>query len=159
MWETWMGHVELRLAPRMQSVVLQPHYSAWSGYSMLFESVPPLLRVRSNACHMLKVNFIFLLFSFLLPVFPVLLAVFFLPLPGALPAQGKSVMRENESDIVGLCPWILTNSFLEFLTDGVMRASSLRRNVSNCTSAMHEVAPSGSQTTSHGDGQWERTDR
>lgn len=25
-WETWTGHVELRLAPRMQSVVLQPHY-------------------------------------------------------------------------------------------------------------------------------------
>lgn len=81
---------------------------------MLFESVLPLLRVRSNACHMLKANHIFFLFSFLLPVSLMLLAVFFLPLPGALPAQGESLVRENKSDIVGLCPWILTNSFLEF---------------------------------------------
>lgn len=122
-WETWTGHVELSLAPRMQSAVLQPHHRAhgfvliWlvrSRYSMLFESLPPLFRVRSNACHMLKVNHIFLLSSSLLPVFTVLLAVLFLPPPGALPVQRKSVIRENKNNIVGLCPWILTNSFLEF---------------------------------------------
>lgn len=152
----------------MESVVLQPHHTVhgfvliwlaqiWSRYSMLFESVLPLLRVRSNACHMLRPTIFSFLFSFLLPVSLVLLAVFFLPLPEALPAQGKSLMRENKSGIVGLCLWILTNSFLEF--PNWWRASSLRKNASNRTSAMHEVAPSGSQTILHGDGQWERTDR
>lgn len=121
---------------------------------MLFESVPLLLRVRSNACHTLKVNPVFFLSSSLLPVSTVLLAVPFYHFLELFLCKG-SQWRGRISDIVGLCPWILTNSFLEFPNWW----SDESIFCSNRTSAVHEVAPSGSQTTSHGDGQWERTDR